>query len=361
MRVQRERQHHSERSAVRKALLPRVGMDRGTGGALGLIFPDGTFEYVPVPETAPTSGAGTYATLPGRHARSLASVLPARVAKLHPHIDPDFTATTYGDAAPRKRRQLLRLEPGDLLVFYTGLLPRPPDDRPKLFAIGFFKVNHVHDLTSRDLDQPLLRHRFGRTAHFLRRPRDRYLALVEGEPTASQLFARAVPLGDGRDCLLRDLAGFGYEGSLLRAVGHWLKTAAGLSSLEAWLRRGPCNLVSADTRMISTASPIRPATIGSDVAVDDPRLREGDWIIALPEPKSRRIQALARVNRVARVHGRSRAFSSVYWCFTSCGPMLDRATFRLLAPDRLVLETSLIRRLISRFGRRYRIGLHSSS
>jgi hypothetical protein len=33
-------------SAVRKALLLRVGIDRGTGGALGPVFPGGTFEYV---------------------------------------------------------------------------------------------------------------------------------------------------------------------------------------------------------------------------------------------------------------------------------------------------------------------------
>jgi Nucleotide modification associated domain 3 len=39
----------NEREA-RKALLLRVGIDRGTGGGLGPIFPDGTFEYVPIPE-----------------------------------------------------------------------------------------------------------------------------------------------------------------------------------------------------------------------------------------------------------------------------------------------------------------------
>lgn len=37
-----------------KALLLRVGMDRGTGGALGPIFDDGSFEYTPIPEREPT-------------------------------------------------------------------------------------------------------------------------------------------------------------------------------------------------------------------------------------------------------------------------------------------------------------------
>ncbi len=38
-----------------KALLLRVGLDRGTGGALGPIYPDGTFEYIPIPETVLSS------------------------------------------------------------------------------------------------------------------------------------------------------------------------------------------------------------------------------------------------------------------------------------------------------------------
>jgi hypothetical protein len=38
--------------AERKALLLRVGIDRGTGGALSRIFADGGFEYLPIPEAA---------------------------------------------------------------------------------------------------------------------------------------------------------------------------------------------------------------------------------------------------------------------------------------------------------------------
>ncbi len=30
-----------------KAMLLRVGMDTGTDGALGPVFPDGSFEYIP--------------------------------------------------------------------------------------------------------------------------------------------------------------------------------------------------------------------------------------------------------------------------------------------------------------------------
>jgi hypothetical protein len=216
----------------RKALLLRVDIDRGTGGALAPIFRDGTFEYVPIPEAVPTRCSITYATLPGRHASPLATVLPARLAGRHPHIDPDFKSATYGDAAPRKRQQLLRLNSGDLLVFYAGLATWPSEDMPRLFAIGFLYVKQVHQLSSRDIDRSNLRRRFGQTAHFLRRIRDRSFAFVEGQHAATKLFVRAIPLGDGRDCLLRDLGSFGHQGSLMRAVGHWIGGPLGLRSLR---------------------------------------------------------------------------------------------------------------------------------
>jgi len=86
-------------------LLLRVGMDRGAGGALGPIFDDGTFEYIPIPESEEALNERTYATLVGSHGLPLAKFLPRRLARVHPHVDPDFTSMTYGDALPRKRHQ----------------------------------------------------------------------------------------------------------------------------------------------------------------------------------------------------------------------------------------------------------------
>jgi hypothetical protein len=86
---------------VNKALLLRVGKDRGTGGALGPIFDNGTFEYVPIPEPEPTHERRCDKTLLGQHGWQLADYLPRKLAALHPHIDPDFKAGSYDDAAPR--------------------------------------------------------------------------------------------------------------------------------------------------------------------------------------------------------------------------------------------------------------------
>jgi hypothetical protein len=310
---------------MRKALLLRVGIDRGTGGALGPIFPDGTFEYVPIPEAHPTRCSITYATLRGHHTSSLAALLPARLTERHPHIDPDFKTATYGDAAPRKRQQLLRLDPGDLLVFYAGLEPSPPEDRARLFAVGCLRVKKVHELSSRDIGRASLRRRFEQTAHFLRRPYDRSLALVEGQRSGSKLFTRAIPLGDARDCLLQDLGSFGYEGSLLCAVGHWIRGSAAMRSLEVWLWRGPASLVAQDTQLVPIASSLHEVSGSGDLIVEDQRARVGDWVIVIPERATGCIQALARVNRIALRCGRRCAFSSLFWCFADGGPELSGA------------------------------------
>lgn len=238
----------------RKALLLRVGIDRGTGGTLAPIFADGRFKYVPIPEEGPTRCPYIFAILPVRRGNSLAAFLPRRIAGRHPHADPDFDTFTYGDAAPRKRRQLLRLAPGDLLVFYAGLTPWSAEDIPRLFVIGWLAVKEVHDLGAPQIrTDPELRRRFGNTAHFLRDPPDPQLALVEGEPHGSRFLWHALPLGDGADRLLHDLAPFGYRGSLRRAVGHWLRGPA-VAALAPWLRHGPASLVAEGARLIRVAT-----------------------------------------------------------------------------------------------------------
>lgn len=341
-----------------KALLLRIGMDRGTGGALGPIYPDGTFEYIPIPETIPSDCPFTYATLPGRRVSALANVLPARLARLCPHIDPDFDSCTYGDALPRKRQQLLRLAPGDLLVFYAGLVPDPPVERPRLFVTGYFRVKRAHHLKASDMDRADLLRSFGGTAHFLRRERDAELALVEGEPGECVSFAQALPLGDEHDRLFSGLASFGYQGSLLRAVGHWIDSASGMEALEDWLHSGPASLVTARTRLIPMASAVEPEA-ERHLAIAVKSLREGDWIAAVPARGP--VQALGRINRItcderADDHG----VSSLYWCFADQGPVPPEGSPELarLSP---IEDTAAIRKLVSWFAARYRIGFHLKS
>lgn len=93
----------------REALFLRVGIDRGTDGALAPIFADGSFEYITAPEIKRTRCSPTFASLSTHWRQSLAAFVPRRIAGLPARVDPDFDALVYGDAAVGKRRQLLRL------------------------------------------------------------------------------------------------------------------------------------------------------------------------------------------------------------------------------------------------------------
>lgn len=343
----------------RKAMLLRVGMDRGTGGALGPIFPDGTFEYVPVPEAVPTRLGLTYATLPGRHVGSLAAVLPARLAARRPHLDPDFAAATYGDTAAGKRRQLLRLTGGDRLIFYAGLAPSPPEDRPRLFAIGELEVRRVHDLKSADFARADLQARFGDTAHFLRLVPDEALALVEGVPSSAKLFDRAVPLGDAQNRALPELARVSYQGSLLRSVGHWIRGAESLRFLDDWLRDGPVSLICADSRLFSLDAAAIDSWPAGELALDGERMREGDWFVALGGRGASEVRAFGRVNRGS---GRTpAAVSSLFWAFPNGGPGLENVPSPASLRQARAADASSIRRVASWFSARYRIGVHRTA
>jgi hypothetical protein len=342
---------------TRKALLLRVGIDRGTGGALAPIFADGSFEYIPVPETEPTRCPLTVASLPTRRGQSLAAFVPRRIAGRAAHVDPDFDAFVYGDAAPHKRRQLLRLEPRDLLVFYAGLEPWPKQDIPRLFAIGWFEVTETHDLTAQQIaTDRTLRERFGDTAHFLRNPPDPELALIEGEKRRSRFLERAVPLGDGEDRLLPDLIAFGYSGSLRRAVGHWLHGPA-VAVLEDWLHRGPASLICHATRIFAVTPkewhPAWPKRRG-DLIINDARPAIGDWVFSLERDGA---FALARINERAETR---EAFASLFWCTRRLDPVIRD---QIPVPDPRSLPkpgAAVIRRLVSWTASHYRIGMQAA-
>jgi hypothetical protein len=352
----------NEREA-RKALLLRVGIDRGTGGGLGPIFPDGTFEYVPIPERKRTRNHRSYATLLGRHGVPLADYLPRKLAQAHPHIDPDFRAATYGDAAPRKCRQLNKLIPHDILVFYCGLTPYPPDDMPRLFAIGYFRVKAVHRVSARDGEaRRKLQYRFGNTAHFVLRVPDRELVLVEGYRTRSRLFRRALPLGDSRDNLLRDLAPLRYQGSIRRAVGHWVRGDTAMRSLEAWLRGGPTMLVERRTRLFlvpSSAVGLTSRRGDLTIVLNKDCMAPGDWVLLLTDGEINRIALLARINRLKLIGGRRHACSSLFWHVPQGGPLLSEALSSSRSLPSLLnrrVGQQTIRNLVSWLSGHYRIG-----
>jgi len=129
-----------------QVVLLRVGIDTGSGGMLGPIFDNGTFEFIPIDADRDCLGR-TYGNTVGRHGRKLIDYFPdGRKEKMQGaflHFDPEFETFTYGDPTTPKQG-LKKLKHGDLLVFYAGLQGwgncRTP---PGLYIVGYFAVEHA--------------------------------------------------------------------------------------------------------------------------------------------------------------------------------------------------------------------------
>ena len=223
-----------------RIMLLRVGIDMGCGGSLAPIFPDGAFEYIPIPESrGVTDDAPRYCDLPARRGGMLSDYVAKRHRDRPVHLDPEFVTYTYGDPTRNKRGQLLRLNPGDILTFYSGLRPVGWRRGGGLFIIGYFTVKEAFEVENPGaLTQEELRC-IGDNAHFKRLEPDPRLVVVKGDPGRSRLLERAARISDERGQVEETLIPFlGYSGSLVRAVGRWIPEER-VSHVGKWLEERP--------------------------------------------------------------------------------------------------------------------------
>jgi hypothetical protein len=228
--------------AANQILLLRVGMDLGYGG-LGPLFPDGSFEYVPIPENPKKTSSRSllFSQVPARSGGAVEQFVPLRYRGTSAHYDPEFETFTYGDPTRYKRGQLLRLMRDDLLVFYAGLRPLDQRTGSRLYLIGYFTVEKIHDVTPQpSWPPPSLQHLWA-NAHFRRKSCDTGLVVVEGSPKTSRLLEGAVPLSDEQQAVLPEMQGrLGFAGSVKRAgAGRWIP-ATHVANVEQWLRSLGC-------------------------------------------------------------------------------------------------------------------------
>ena len=290
---------------MKKGLLLRVALDKGSGGALAPIFNDGSFEYIPIPEDIPTSISSTYSSTIGRSKEPLSNFVPKKYADAPIHFDPEFDTFTYGDVrnkpGSKKLGQLLDLEKGDLLVFYAGLQPHSSDDFSRIYIIGYFEIEKVEYFNNLSINSyPELRLKFGNNAHFFRKTPDKELVVVIGSRKASKLLDKALPLGDcGKSKIaikkksfhsytLPDLHSIGYQGSLQRAICHKI-TGEGLKKMADYLKEGVASLVDEDTTLryysmrADTGFAPNPRNGILTLACCKPHIRNkakiGDWVI----------------------------------------------------------------------------------
>lgn len=179
-----------------KVALLRVGIDSGCGGMDGPLFSDGSFIYLPIPDSSGMDER-TYGNQLSRDGQPLVEFFPptrrAAMRNQSMHIDPEFASWTYGDPTPPKAG-LRHLATGDLLVFYAGLRGYDHDAPPALYLIGYFEVAFAG--IARELSQAQLndcRDNFHvRHESVLHDQRD-HLVLVKGGP-GSRLLSKAVKI-----------------------------------------------------------------------------------------------------------------------------------------------------------------------
>jgi hypothetical protein len=191
-----------------RAIAINVGANTNLPGVRGPIYPDGRFEYLPIPEREPTREAvPTYADLDAR----LAFDIPERFYDRPVHLDPAFaeyplcSAYTYGDEHGVKAGPLSKLTPNDRLYFYATLdLHGDPESAVEwvvpgwgAYLIGEFRVDRVVTGEAYASLPAPERERFATNAHVKRDPFDAKVLVAGG--AGSKLYDRAVPLSEPTD------------------------------------------------------------------------------------------------------------------------------------------------------------------
>ena len=181
------------------AVAVNVGANTNEPGFRGPVRADGSFAYIPIPESEPTRDpVPTYGDL----APQLAAEVPERVQDTPVHLDPEFAGYpcceryTYGDEHGVKAGPLSELSAGDYCLFYATLtVAEPADWLPP--AWGAFLIGHLR--LARD---PVTEYEglggdaravFANNAHVKRDPFDARV-LLAGDPEESRLYKRCVPL-----------------------------------------------------------------------------------------------------------------------------------------------------------------------
>ena len=137
-------------------VLSGIAADTTNASPTPRLYEDGSFDYIPIPETArdETAETRTYAdfsTRNGKAADYLDRIYPGggdeaiksdALSDFPVHHDPNFEALTYGECRPAYVKRLRRLEEGDAVAFYTGLRDKESDALHR-YVIGYFVVDNV--------------------------------------------------------------------------------------------------------------------------------------------------------------------------------------------------------------------------
>ncbi|MFB6270941.1 MAG: hypothetical protein ABEH83_13425 [Halobacterium sp.] len=227
-----------------RAVAVNVAANTNQPGFRGPLRADGSFVYVPIPETAETrERAPTYADL------DLPIDVPEEILETPVHLDPAFAEYaccdryTYGDPHGVKARPLLDLEAGDRVYFYATLdAPSDPADWMAgewgAYLVGEFVLAcdpvTGDEYEALDADEQAA---FAGNAHLKRDPFDAAVMLAGTDDSA--LYDTAVPLSGARGV---DANRAVTEWSADSGKGPWWRRPlryedAGHERLREWVQR----------------------------------------------------------------------------------------------------------------------------
>lgn len=200
----------------------RIGIDKGTDGALAPIFYDSSFEYIPISEgDSESTEDRTYKNTIGMTGKSFSTYLPKRIENRTMHFDPEFETFTYGDPTS-KRKFLLKLKKDDLLVFYAGLSPfQNNNHKIALYIIGYFTIGRIIDfnqLSHKEIEEYY--HLYPKNAHLKRSYDTEDLVIAVGDKSRSRLLNKAILISESK----YDKSGRPYQ-----AVSKEMEISLGIS------------------------------------------------------------------------------------------------------------------------------------
>ena len=232
--------------------LANIGANSSHRQIVSPLFPDGTFELLPIPEGDRTLDDSPHAV----HYRDLRSYYNSGDGLLHYvhkdfrntacHNDPDFTTFTYGDNGTNGRSSALaQLSGGDVLLFLARLEKFVEGNRTQksgFYLVGGLRVDHANFITPNSVG----RERFVNNAHVVRG--DGQFLGVAGS-RQSRRFERAIPITRGIcDAVFRDKDG---------SPRTWGDGKTDLARIGSYTRTCRCVLDTADHEQDQRAGTLR--------------------------------------------------------------------------------------------------------
>jgi Nucleotide modification associated domain 3 len=223
-----------------KAMLLRVGIDKGYG-ALSPVFTNLTYKYIPIYykdiKEKEENEKRTYRSL------ALDSFLPSNLWDKKVHLDPEFDSFTYGDPTKPKRKNLMKLAKGDLLVFYIGGKPIDCNQEDGCFIIGYFVVKNVIDWNAIPNSQrKSIKKTFAKNAHIISSKSKNNLVLVKGS-SESKMLTHCIPITERNkksknppyltSQAIQNL--LGIRSFIVRAVPIWVSDSKHINNLKQLL------------------------------------------------------------------------------------------------------------------------------